>query len=117
MYVAREVQRSMVRRRLLGAHAVLPAIATVLSLAMFGASAAERFPVKPVRIVVPFPAGGSTDLIARQLGQRLAESWGQPVLIDNRSGAGGVVGSEMVARAAPDGYAMVMGSVSTHAII
>lgn len=79
--------------------------------------AAERFPSKPVRIVVPFPAGGSTDLIARQLAQRLNESWGQPVLVDNRSGAGGALGSEQVARAAPDGYSLLMGSVSTHAII
>ena len=89
-------------------------------ISMVGAShavAAERFPVKPVRLVVPFPAGGSTDLIARQLGQRLTEVWGQPVLIDNRSGAGGVVGSDAVARSAPDGYTVVMGSVSTHAII
>jgi len=81
------------------------------------AGAAERYPVKPVRIVVPFPAGGSTDLIARQLAQRLNEVWGQTVLIDNRSGAGGALGSEQVARLPPDGYAMVMGSVSTHAII
>ena len=89
----------------------------VFILAISAAGAAERFPVKPVRVVVPFPAGGSTDLIARQLGQRLTESWGQPVLIDNRSGAGGVVGSDYVAKAAPDGYTLVMGSVSTHAII
>jgi tripartite-type tricarboxylate transporter receptor subunit TctC len=93
-----------------------------LSFALLGVYAsatwsAERFPVKPVRIVVPFPAGGSTDLIGRQLAQRLLEMWGQPVLIDNRSGAGGVLGSEMVARSPPDGYTMVMGSVSTHAII
>lgn len=81
------------------------------------AIAAERFPVKPVRIIVPFPAGGSTDVIARQLAQRLSETWAQPVLVDNRGGAGGVLGSDMVARAAPDGYATVMGSVSTHAII
>ena len=89
----------------------------VFIFAVSAAGAAERFPVKPVRVVVPFPAGGSTDLIARQLGQRLTESWGQPVLVDNRAGAGGVVGSEYVARAAPDGYTLVMGSVSTHAII
>ena len=90
----------------------------VLSVVAFHpAFAAERFPAKPVRVVVPFPAGGSTDLIARQLGQRLTEGWGQPVLIDNRSGAGGVIGSDYVAKAAPDGYTLVMGSVSTHAII
>ena len=92
-------------------------ILAISSFAASAAGAAERFPVKPVRVVVPFPAGGSTDLIARQLGQRLTEGWGQPVLIDNRSGAGGVLGSEYVARAAPDGYTLVMGSVSTHAII
>ena len=86
-------------------------------VAIHPALAAERFPAKPVRVVVPFPAGGSTDLIARQLGQRLAEIWGYPVLIDNRSGAGGVIGSDYVAKSAPDGYMLVMGSVSTHAII
>ena len=89
----------------------------LLVLAIPSTQAAERFPVKPVRIVVPFPAGGSTDLIARQLAQRLTESWGQTVLIDNRSGAGGVIGSDVVAKSPPDGYALVMGSVSTHAII
>ena len=73
--------------------------------------------MKPVRVVVPFPPGGSTDLIARQIGQRLAEQWGQPVLVDNRSGAGGALGSEQVARAAADGHTLLMGSVSTHAII
>jgi tripartite-type tricarboxylate transporter receptor subunit TctC len=93
------------------------AIVAALLLASGGAVSAERFPVKPVRIVVPFPAGGSTDVIARQLAQQLTESWGQPVIIDNRGGAGGVLGCDMVAHAAPDGYATVMGSVSTHAII
>lgn len=89
----------------------------VVLLAIPSGFAAERFPSKPVRVVVPFPAGGSTDLIARQIGQRLSETWGHPVLIDNRSGAGGVIGSDYVAKAAPDGYTLVMGSVSTHAII
>ena len=93
------------------------ACAAVALAAAFTVSAAERFPLKPVRIVVPFPAGGSTDLIARQLAQRLSEQWGQPVLIDNRSGAGGALGSEQVARAPADGYTLLMGSVSTHAII
>jgi tripartite-type tricarboxylate transporter receptor subunit TctC len=100
-----------------GRAARLLALILISMLGASLASAAERFPVKPVRLVVPFPAGGSTDLIARQLGQRLTEVWGQPVLIDNRSGAGGVVGSDAVARSAPDGYTVVMGSVSTHAII
>ena len=88
-----------------------------LIFTLSAAHAAEHFLVKPVRIVVPFPAGGSTDLIARQLAQRLTEVWGQPAVIDNRSGAGGVIGSDFVAKAAPDGYTLLVGSVSTHAII
>jgi tripartite-type tricarboxylate transporter receptor subunit TctC len=88
-----------------------------LALAATPVPAAERFAARPVRLVVPFPAGGSTDLIARQLGQRLAQTWGQAVVIDNRSGGGGVLGSELVAKAPADGYTLLMGSVSTHAII
>lgn len=101
-------------------YAILLVAVGAVSTALLGPTetiAAERFPLKPVRIVVPFPAGGSTDLIARQLAQRLAETWGQPVLVDNRSGAGGALGSEQVSRLPPDGYTTVMGSVSTHAII
>ena len=97
--------------------ALYPAVSILLLTAAASAYPAERFPAKPLRIVVPFPAGGSTDLIARQLAQRLGEQWGQPVLIDNRSGAGGALGSEQVARTSPDGYTLLMGSVSTHAII
>jgi tripartite-type tricarboxylate transporter receptor subunit TctC len=106
------------RLRQVTPRAMQPVAALLIAFAAIGtACAAERFPLKPVRIIVPFPAGGSTDLIARQLGQRLTEVWGQTVVIDNRSGAGGALGSELVARAAPDGYTLLMGSVSTHAII
>ena len=66
------------------------------------------FPVKSVRIIVPFAAGGGTDLIARALGQKLAEAWGQPVVIDNRAGGGTLIGSEMVARSTPDGYTLLL---------
>jgi len=107
-------------KRKLCASPFCPSIRIALALVFVStatANAAERFPIKPVRIVVPFPAGGSTDLIARQLAQRLSEQWGQPVIIDNRSGAGGALGSEQVGRASPDGYTLLMGSVSTHAII
>ena len=79
-------------------------------------NAAELYPAKTVRIVVPFPAGGSTDLVARNLAQRLSELWGQPVVVENRAGVAGVTGSEFVAKAAPDGYTLLVGSLSTHAV-
>lgn len=75
---------------------------------------AQPYPVKPVRIVVPATPGGGMDIVARAIGQRLTESWGQPVVVDNRAGATGSIGAEAVARAAPDGYTLL---VSTSAIL
>jgi tripartite-type tricarboxylate transporter receptor subunit TctC len=77
---------------------------------------AASFPNKPVRWIVPFPPGGSTDVIARYVAQKLTETWGQTVLIENRAGASGAIGSDVVARAAPDGYTWLMGTTSTHAV-
>jgi tripartite-type tricarboxylate transporter receptor subunit TctC len=77
---------------------------------------ADPYPLKTVRVVVPFAAGGSTDLLARSIAQRLNEAWKQPVIVDNRAGGGGVVGSEHVAKSAPDGYTLLVGTVSTHAV-
>ncbi|MDB5810858.1 MAG: extra-cytoplasmic solute receptor family protein [Betaproteobacteria bacterium] len=74
------------------------------------AVSAQDFPGKPIRIVVTFPPGGPTDAVARPLGQRLADTWKQPVIIDNRGGAGGIVGTEIVAHAAPDGYNLLIGT-------
>jgi len=80
------------------------------------AAQAQGWPNKPVRFVIPFPAGGSTDIVGRLIGEKLGQSLGQPFVIDNRAGAGGTTGSDLVAKAAPDGYTLLMGTSSTHAI-
>ena len=72
--------------------------------------AGGAYPTKPIRIVVTYPPGGPTDIVARAIGQKLTEAWSQPVVIDNRAGAGGIVGTEVVARAAPDGYTLLLGT-------
>ena len=88
----------------------------LLALVLSTAAAAQPYPAKPVKIVVPFPAGGIADLYARLIGQRLGDSWGQPIVIENRTGAGGNIGADAVAKSAPDGYTLVMGSFGTHAV-
>ena len=77
---------------------------------------AGDYPNRPIRMIVPFPPGGATDILARITGQRLNEVWGQTVVIDNRPGAGGTVGAGLAARATPDGYTLVMGTNASHAI-
>jgi tripartite-type tricarboxylate transporter receptor subunit TctC len=91
------------------------ALATLTSIASVPA-AAQEFPSKPVRIIVPYAPGGGTDTVARIVGEKMSAQLGQPVVIDNRAGAGGVVGTEFAARAAPDGYTLVLGSTATHAV-
>src|SRR5260370_18603654 len=80
------------------------------------AAIAQAYPTKPIRLVVPFPAGGSLDVVARAIGQELTEVWGQPVVVDNRPGAGGNIGADLVAKSAPDGYTILEGALSTHAV-
>jgi len=95
-------------------HAVRFLLACLL---MAGALArAEPYPAKPIRIVVPFPVGGIADTFARAIGAKLADTWGQPVVVENKTGAGGNIGADFVAKSPPDGYTLVMGSIGTHAV-
>jgi tripartite-type tricarboxylate transporter receptor subunit TctC len=91
------------------------AVLGVLSLTST-AHAADAFPTKPVRMIVPFPVAGATDILARVLSQKMSEHMGYQVIVDNRPGAGGTIGSRIAANAAPDGYTLLLGTTSTHAI-
>ena len=87
----------------------------LLALALFSAAASAQFPAKPVRIVVPYAPGGGTDIISRQLAQKLTEAWGQNVFVENRAGANGITGTEVVLKSAPDGHNLVV-VVAAHVI-
>ena len=90
-------------------------IAIAALLAAAGALA-QTFPAKPVRIVVAFPAGGGTDIVARLLAPKLTDIWGQQVIVDNRAGASGVIGTEFAARSAPDGHTLFLGTLGNLAV-
>jgi tripartite-type tricarboxylate transporter receptor subunit TctC len=90
--------------------------ALLLSLIVVGSASGQAFPTKPIRFVVPFAPGGSTDTLARALGQKVSESLGQQVVIDNRTGANGNIGMEIVAKAPPDGHTIVLGYIANVAI-
>ena len=86
-------------------------------VAMTPAALAQAdYPNKPIRLIVPFPAGGSTDIVGRVVAQKLSERLGQNVIVDNRGGAGGTIGTDVAAKAAPDGYTLTIGTTSTHAV-
>src|SRR5258705_2780074 len=94
------------------------AVAALLAAAALnaGSAAAQAYPAKPIRLMVPFPPGGSTDIVARIVAQKLSAQLGQPLVIENRGGAGGTLGTAVTAKAAPDGYSLLVGSTSTHVV-
>jgi tripartite-type tricarboxylate transporter receptor subunit TctC len=94
--------RDLTRRRW------LCATASILALGAAPPALAQTYPAKPIKMVVPFAAGGGTDVLARVIGEKLAAGMGQPVVIDNKPGAAGIIGTDAVAKAAPDGYTIVM---------
>jgi tripartite-type tricarboxylate transporter receptor subunit TctC len=90
--------------------------ALIAAVFVAGTAAAQTYPARPIRMVVPFPAGGPTDIVGRTMAQKMSELLGQQVIVDNRGGAGGMIGTEQVAKAAPDGYTMLMGTIGGIAV-
>ena len=102
----------MFSRRVLWRVAAGVAASSIIGLAPWQAAQAQAYPNKPIKMIVPFPAGGTTDIVARLVAQRMSESMGQPVLVENRGGAGGAIGADLVAKAAPDGYTILMHNIT-----
>jgi tripartite-type tricarboxylate transporter receptor subunit TctC len=94
----------------------LAGAAVVLATVLPGVGHADDYPSKPLRFIVPYPPGGPLDTMARMLAEKVRGSLGQPVIVENRAGAGGNIGADLAAKAQPDGYTLVMGAVATHAI-
>ncbi len=99
----------------------LPSLGTVVALATANAYAATAdpaaaYPTRPIRIIVAYTPAGTTDILARALGHKMTEAWGQSVIVENRPGANGNIGTEIAARATPDGYTILMATAATHSI-
>jgi tripartite-type tricarboxylate transporter receptor subunit TctC len=97
-------------------HRLLAAAAAVIALACTATQAADNYPSRPVQMIIPFAAGGPTDIVGRIMGAKMSEIMGQTFVVENRSGAGGNIGAEAVAKATPDGYTLLFATVSTNAI-
>jgi tripartite-type tricarboxylate transporter receptor subunit TctC len=94
--------------------ALAPLLLSIAMLLPWSGAWSQAYPAKPIRFIVPFPAGGGADIFARLIGRKLGEQVGQQFVVDNRAGASGIIGCEVVARSAPDGYTLLMGTTGTH---
>ena len=102
----------MLKRRRSLAHLMALFGLTVSAILVSASAQAQAYPSKPIKMIVPFPAGGTTDIVARLVAQRMSESMGQPVVVENKGGAGGAIGADIVAKAAPDGYTLLMHNIT-----
>ena len=112
--MVRQVLRSAAR--FWGTTALIAVTAGATAVATAPAAHAQAYPTKPVKLVVPFPPGGSLDMAGRLIAQKLTETWGQSVVVENKPGAGGNIGADMVAKSPADGYTILLGALSTHAV-
>ena len=102
---------------MLAIHSARSALLIAASVIVAGGAAAQSFPSQPIRIVVPYAAGGTTDQLARAIQQPMSETLGVPVIVENKPGAGGTIGVEAVVKAAPDGYTLVFGNTGPNAVV
>ena len=106
----------MNKTRFVSAQTACAVLAGIAAAMFCGAPAAQTWPAKPVRVIAPFPPGGAADTLGRLVAGKLTESLGQNFVVENRAGAGGVIGSDLVAKSAPDGYTLVVSGVASHAL-
>jgi tripartite-type tricarboxylate transporter receptor subunit TctC len=112
---AQRTGRNELKRVVLCAGALLMAAGTALAAQTISSGSGQAYPTRPIRMIVPFNPGGTSDTIARIFGQKVTEAWGQPVVVDIRPGASGIIGTEIAARAPGDGYTLLHGNLSQFA--